>query len=175
MANAAVESARHHPQSFAAPVASETPTATPTPDPVVRYETVTETAPVAFDRVTVDDATRAAGTTAVTTAGVDGELTRVYRVTYTDDVETARELQTETVSRAPVAEVTSRGTYVAPPAPRYVAPAPAAPAPPASSGGTVNPGGYCGNVGATGVAANGKTYTCGAKGPDANGKYHWNA
>lgn len=162
-------------QAFVAASPTSTPSPSAPPAPVIRYTTATETAEVPFERADVDDATVAAGTVVVSTPGVAGELTRTYRVTYTDGIESARELTSEVVTRAPVTEVTTHGTYVAPPPPRYVAPAPAAPAPPASSGGTVNPGGYCGNVGATGVAANGKTYTCGGKGPDANGKYHWNA
>ena len=31
------------------------------------------------------------------------------------------------------------------------------------------------DVGKSGVAANGRTYVCGAKGADANGHDHWNA
>ncbi|NQX12304.1 DUF1524 domain-containing protein [Microbacteriaceae bacterium VKM Ac-2855] len=66
------------------------------------------------------------------------------------------------------------------PAPAVVeAPAPAvveapAPAEPSVISG-VSPGGYCGAFGAIGVADNGKSYQCGGKGADANGKYHWNA
>jgi hypothetical protein len=60
----------------------------------------------------------------------------------------------------------------APAVPRPVAPAPAAPAP-----ATISPGAFCpdGSVGQTGVSAAGKTYTCGSKGPDAKGRYHWNS
>jgi hypothetical protein len=45
---------------------------------------------------------------------------------------------------------------------------------PAPAPKTATPGGYCSTPGATGVAANGKTYTCGKKGPDSHGKFHWN-
>ncbi len=69
------------------------------------------------------------------------------------------------------------------PAPRAPAPAPAPPAPappapaPAPATGTVNPGGFCSpsDVGHAGVASNGHTYVCGAKGADASGHYHWNS
>jgi hypothetical protein len=58
------------------------------------------------------------------------------------------------------------------------APAPApVPAPaPAPAPATITPGAFCpdASVGSAGVAANGKTYICGGKGADANGKYHWN-
>ncbi len=62
------------------------------------------------------------------------------------------------------------------PAPPAAPPAPA-PAPPPASTGTVIPGGFCSpsDVGKAGVAANGRTYVCGAKGADASGHYHWNA
>jgi beta-lactam-binding protein with PASTA domain len=61
------------------------------------------------------------------------------------------------------------------PAPVAPAPAPAAPAPaPAQQTGGINPGGFCSQVGAVAQADNGRSYKCGGKGPDANGKYHWN-
>jgi hypothetical protein len=75
------------------------------------------------------------------------------------------------VAEAPVPE------QVAPePAPADPEPAPAEPAPaPASD--AITPGAFCpdASVGSTATAANGKTYTCGGKGADANGHYHWNA
>ncbi|QIK62024.1 HNH endonuclease [Leucobacter viscericola] len=62
------------------------------------------------------------------------------------------------------------------PAPEVVPePEPVAPEPapePAVTG--VNPGGFCSTPGVVGTAANGRSYTCGGNGPDANGKYHWN-
>ena len=52
----------------------------------------------------------------------------------------------------------------------------AAPAPTAApvGGSTIRPGAYCATQGATGLADNGRTYTCGKKGPDASGRFHWN-
>jgi hypothetical protein len=41
--------------------------------------------------------------------------------------------------------------------------------------GTIHPGGFCDVLGATGTADTGKTYTCGANGADAAGRFHWNA
>lgn len=38
----------------------------------------------------------------------------------------------------------------------------------------INPGGFCSTPGVVGIAASGKSYTCGGKGPDASGRYHWN-
>ncbi|WP_082467777.1 HNH endonuclease family protein [Leifsonia sp. Leaf264] len=59
------------------------------------------------------------------------------------------------------------------PAPQTPAPAPDAPA--AGRAATIHPGSWCSTQGETGVAANGKTYTCGSKGPDKAGKFHWNS
>ncbi|MDQ1137177.1 cytoskeletal protein RodZ [Microbacterium sp. SORGH_AS 1204] len=120
--------------TIAEPVASLTPTASATarstPEPVVSrtpHTVTTEVSVVAavpFEKSSVDDPTIMRGETRVTTAGVDGESTAVYRVTMTDGVETARVLVRESVTRAPVSEVTSVGTYDAP--------APVAAAPPAA-------------------------------------------
>jgi hypothetical protein len=80
---------------------------------------------------------------------------------------------------APVEPAPVETAPVTPPAPVVVAPAaPEAPAadevaaPPA---GTIHPGGFCDAQGATGTADTGKTYTCGLKGADAAGRFHWNA
>jgi hypothetical protein len=58
------------------------------------------------------------------------------------------------------------------------APAPAAPAPaPAPQTGLIKPGTYCSpsQVGQVAQAANGRSYTCGGKGADNSGDFHWNA
>ncbi|MFM9918850.1 DUF1524 domain-containing protein [Lacisediminihabitans sp. H27-G8] len=91
-----------------------------------------------------------------------------------------------TSSFAPAPVVVAAPEIVAPaPAPVVVAPAPAAPAPAApkpaapapAAPALVSPGAFCPDaaVGQSGVAANGKTYTCGSKGADAKGHYHWNS
>jgi hypothetical protein len=98
------------------------PTPTPTPVTEVREEVVKEA--VAFERSTVEDATMAQGETRVTTTGKAGERTFTYRVTSIDGKETKRELVSDVITVEPVTEVTSVGTYVAPPP----APAPAQPA-----------------------------------------------
>lgn len=101
--------------------ATSTATPTPTPTPVVTTTRVTETAPVPFTSETVNDAAVPQGTTSVTTAGQDGVVTKTYEVRLTDGVETARTLLSEEVTTPPVTQVTTVGTYVAPP------PAPAEP------------------------------------------------
>lgn len=90
--------------------------------PVETTEDVTETESVPFASVTVDDAVMALGTTAITTAGVPGTLERVFRVTYLDGVESSRVQVSETITIAPIDQVTSVGTYVAPPPPPPPAP-----------------------------------------------------
>ena len=87
-----------------------------------------------------------------------------------------------TPSATPVPSATTAPKPVAPVAPAPAAPAPPpppAPAPPPAppATGTVIPGAFCpdSQVGQTGLAANGRTYVCGGKGPDANGHYHWNS
>ncbi|WDG18342.1 G5 domain-containing protein [Microbacterium sp. Clip185] len=99
------------------------PSPTPTPVTTTRDESVTEAIP--FERTTGEDPSLTRGETRVSVAGADGELTRTFRVTLVDGVEVKREQIAETVTRAPVTEVTVVGTYDPPAA----APAPAAPAP----------------------------------------------
>jgi hypothetical protein len=93
--------------------------------PVVTTKQETETKPVAFSSSSVNDATMEAGTSKVTTVGVNGVETLTYKVTYTDGKQTARNLVGGAVTTQPVAQVTSVGTYVAPApvaAPTYTAP-----------------------------------------------------
>lgn len=148
-------------------VPTPTPSATPTPETVVTE--VSERTDVPFDRTTVEDATMPKGESKVTTAGVLGAKTTTYRVTTVDGVETKREQVSEALNRAPVAEVTTIGTYVAPP------PAPA-PEPSQPDLGLITPGAFCADAqnGAVAQAANGRSYQCGGKGADANGHLHWN-
>lgn len=123
---AAAHTSTSRPHAF---VAERTPTAmpsrtprptatpTPTPTPVVVTKTVTETIAVPFASQTVQDGTRAQGTSVVTTPGRAGVQTKTWRITTTDGVETGRTLVSDTVTTPPIAQVTSVGTYVAPPPP----------------------------------------------------------
>jgi cytoskeletal protein RodZ len=81
---------------------------------VTTYKNVTTTVAIPFSKTSQNDATRASGTSTITTAGVDGVKTQTFRVTYVDDIETTRNLVSEEVTTQPIAEVTSVGTYVAP-------------------------------------------------------------
>ncbi|MCU1578881.1 MAG: hypothetical protein JWP19_1085 [Rhodoglobus sp.] len=89
---------------------------TPTPKAsVVVTGEETEVVSIPFDKQAIDDENYPAGTVQVTTVGVPGTKTVVYQVTKRDGLETSRTVLSETVTLAPVSEVTSRGTYVAPP------------------------------------------------------------
>ncbi|MFD1713373.1 G5 domain-containing protein [Amnibacterium flavum] len=132
LANAA-SSLGGQPRGIAAvPLETAKPTPSPTPTgPKITYQTATETAVVPFNRLSQDDPSRDSGTTAIVVPGVDGTLTRTFRVTLEDGVEVKRELTGESVTLAPIDEVTAVGTYVAPPPP----PAPVAAAPEPQGGG----------------------------------------
>ncbi|ROO52226.1 surface rod structure-forming protein G [Micromonospora sp. Llam0] len=103
--------------------ASASPTASPTPTPTaaapsvaqpkVETKTVTETREIPFKEKRVDDPSLAKGKTKVKTAGVTGVKTLTYRVTYTDGVQTAKELVSEKVAKKPVTKVVLVGTKVA--------------------------------------------------------------
>jgi len=83
--------------------------------PVVETKTITETEVVPFGSQTVESASAANGTSTVTTAGVNGVKTHTYTVTLTDGKEVKRDLVKSEVTTAPVDQVTTIGTYVAPP------------------------------------------------------------
>ncbi|WP_308206327.1 ubiquitin-like domain-containing protein [Arthrobacter zhaoxinii] len=71
-------------------------------------ETVTE--PVPFTSAEVPDATLVEGEKKVTTAGVNGERTRIFSVTVVDGKEISRTLVKESVTKEPVAEAVAKGT-----------------------------------------------------------------
>ena len=115
-----VASAGPAPTGDARRVMAASPVATPSPTPVVVVTEQSVTSPVPFERTTVDDAGLPSGESSISTPGVDGEKVSVFRVTTIDGVESERVLISESVGRAPVTEVTSLGTYVAPPPPAPV-------------------------------------------------------
>lgn len=95
--------------------ATKTVTPTPTPTPVVTTTRISETAAVPFTSETVSDAAVPQGTTSVTTVGRDGVVTKTYEMTSIDGVETSRTLLSEEITTPPVTQITTVGTYVAPP------------------------------------------------------------
>ena len=110
------------------PSPKSTPKSSPTPTvkkPSVTTKNVTEVQDVPFTESFYDDGNLAAGTQTVVTAGAPGKRTIIYKVTYTDGVETGRVVASDTVTVAPVTQVVANGTYVAPaPEPEPVAAAP---------------------------------------------------
>jgi hypothetical protein len=148
-----------------------TTTKTTQTKPTITEKTVTQTKSIPFTSTTVKDSSLAQGTTKVTTEGVNGVETLTYQDTYTNGKETAQKLISTVVTTKPIAQVTSKGTYVAP----AVAPAATSSAtsttgttsgsscyPVAASGNCYEPGEYCSNAdhGDTGVAGDGKSITC---------------
>jgi hypothetical protein len=81
---------------------------------IITYSEKTETEAVPFKKLTKEDATLAEGTESVTTKGVNGVLTKTYKITLTDGIETGRELIKQEETKKPVNQVTTVGTYVAP-------------------------------------------------------------
>jgi len=74
--------------------------------------TVTETVPVPYTETTVEDPTFQPGYREVTTPGQDGSKTITYQVTYMNGVETNRKVVQESMSLAPVTEITNVGPYI---------------------------------------------------------------
>lgn len=136
IASSATAVAAPHPGSKTArpepPAPTQTPTPTPTPTPVVVTKLVAETSPVPFESTSVPSGSLAKGTSTISTAGVPGVRTKTFSVTYTDGVETGRVLRSDRVTTPPVTQVTTVGTYVAPPPP---------PAPTCTNGTYVNAAG----------------------------------
>ncbi len=80
-----------------------------------KSETITK--PVTFTNTDVDDSSLASGTSKITVTGINGLETITYKVTYTDGVETNREVVSDATTTAPVNQITHIGTYLAPAAP----------------------------------------------------------
>jgi len=75
-----------------------------------RIETETQTIP--YETQTVDDNTIEYGDSKVRTAGVNGEKTLKYEVTYENDEVVSKELKSEEITTQPITEVIARGTKV---------------------------------------------------------------
>ncbi|GGI38299.1 hypothetical protein GCM10010988_18300 [Cnuibacter physcomitrellae] len=150
------------PSATAAPSAKPSKTPTPKPTPVTKTETVEVSEPVPFASTSYEDASVDAGSTVLVTAGVAGTKVSVFKVTTVDGVETSRTLVSETVTVAPVDEVTAIGTRQ----PEPVAPPAAAEPEPVAQGGGCDPN-YSGcvpiasDVDCAGGSGNGPAYVSG--------------
>ena len=120
----AANASNHASQEISASDTSESvvTTATPTPTPVVEVRTETQDEAIPFAAQSADDPSHDVGWSGVTTVGQNGVKTKTFHVTYTDGVETSRELVSEAVTTAPVDQVTSVGTRQPPPPPQATAP-----------------------------------------------------
>jgi resuscitation-promoting factor RpfB len=74
------------------------------------HRNITETEAIPFATETVRDAFIARGTTVVRIAGVPGVKTLTYEVTFSNGVQTGRELISEQVTRAPITQLIAVGT-----------------------------------------------------------------
>jgi hypothetical protein len=76
----------------------------------VEKRTVTETASIPFPVKRVNDSSLPKGTTKVKTEGVVGVKTLTYEVTFTNGVQTAKELLREVITKQPITKVILVGT-----------------------------------------------------------------
>lgn len=90
------------------------PTTPAAPQPCVpSYTYSTETVPIPFNRSTVDDPNTEKGKTIVRVSGETGEKTQTWKTTNFSPANckpSARNLEKESVTREPVAEITAIGT-----------------------------------------------------------------
>ncbi len=82
--------------------------------PKIEKRNETETKEIPYETVTVSDPSLKQGGTKVTAPGENGLRELVYEVTYTDGVETHRELISDTIAQPAKDRIISEGTYVAP-------------------------------------------------------------
>jgi hypothetical protein len=85
--------------------------------PVYTHKTMTEARAVHYGTKAVQSSAYAKGTRQITTRGVNGKDRLTFRITYKNGKQVSKELiKTETILQ-PVTQVTTIGTYVAPPKP----------------------------------------------------------
>lgn len=88
--------------------------ASKTNEPIVVVRTETKEVSIPYSTQTVQDSSRAKGTSYVKTEGKNGEKVETYKVTYSDGKVVSRELISSRVVTEPVAKVIVEGTYVEP-------------------------------------------------------------
>ena len=80
--------------------------------PVVTTKTEQSTEAIPYETTIQEDASLLVGETKVIQPGVDGSKTHTYTITFTDGVETNRELSNTEITIAPVNEIVAIGTKV---------------------------------------------------------------
>ncbi|MDO4967205.1 MAG: G5 domain-containing protein [Candidatus Saccharibacteria bacterium] len=83
-------------------------------EPTVEIKTETKEVEIPFSTTTIQDNSKAKGTSYVKTEGQNGIKTETYEVTYTDGEVTDRRLVSSEVTKEPVNKVVAEGTYVKP-------------------------------------------------------------
>lgn len=78
--------------------------------PIVTTKDVTITKTIEFRKISIEDHTFRKGVEIVSQHGVDGILTQLFTVTYTDGKETARKLKSENITSPAVDQITRIGT-----------------------------------------------------------------
>lgn len=90
---------------------------TPPPiQPVVTTKTITETEAIEFQTVEQNNNELAVGQQQVLQAGVSGVKTHTYKITYTDGVQTNKQLLSSTVTTNPINKIVAVGTKTETPA-----------------------------------------------------------
>lgn len=82
----------------------------PKPVPVITVKTETTTERIHFAIKDIDDPTLPVGEMKIVTPGVDGVVTVVTTVTYTDGKETSRVTKSRTITTQPIDQVVAHGT-----------------------------------------------------------------
>lgn len=88
--------------------------------PKIEKRTVVETQAIAYATRTVKDSSLAEGTTKVQTQGVPGVKTLTFEVTFTDGVQTAKNLIRQEITKNPVTKVVRVGTKQSNCDPNYI-------------------------------------------------------
>jgi resuscitation-promoting factor RpfB len=88
----------------------------------ISYKEITEKVSIPFKKTSTESDLYNKGTTQVTTSGVNGEKIITYKVTMQSGKETNRQILKEEITKEPVAEVSTIGTYVEPAPAQQVAP-----------------------------------------------------
>jgi hypothetical protein len=117
------KSATSAPSPTSKPTTTPSPVPKPKPTPLRTVQVVDVPESIAYQQSSYDEPTIDVGTTVVVTAGVPGTKVLRWEITLVDGVEVSRALVSESVTVAPVDEVTAVGSrQPAPPPPAEPAP-----------------------------------------------------
>ena len=89
-------------QSVGSSPSQKTRTIVKSTSPKIEVKTETITGPIPFTTSTVSDDSLVQGITQAPMVGVNGALTQIYHITYTNGVETSRSTAVDTVKTPPI-------------------------------------------------------------------------